>query len=72
MARNDKRMRVAVYARCSTTEQSTEIQLDGLRDYAALRKFEVVAEYLDEGVSGARGSRPGLDRLMTDARPSSA
>ena len=61
-------MRVALYARCSTAEQSTNLQLDGLREYAALRKFDVVAEYVDRGVSGARAKRPGLDRLMADAQ----
>ena len=61
-------MRVALYARCSTAEQSTNLQLHGLREYAALRKFEVFAEYVDQGVSGSRARRPGLDRLMADAQ----
>ncbi len=61
-------MRVALYARCSTAEQSTDLQIDGLHEYAALRELEVVAEYVDRGVSGARAKRPGLDRLLADAR----
>ena len=60
--------RVAIYARCSTQEQSVDLQLNGLRDYAQARGFEVVGEYLDEGVSGARANRPALDRLLNDAR----
>ena len=32
-------MRVAIYARRSTTEQSTNLQLDGLRDYAKARGY---------------------------------
>ena len=60
--------RVAIYARCSTSEQSVNLQLDGLRDYARARGFRVVEEYLDEGVSGARAKRPGLDRLLAAAR----
>lgn len=60
--------RVAIYARCSTSEQSVNLQLDGLRDYAKARGFTVVEEYLDEGVSGSRAKRPGLDRLLAAAR----
>ena len=60
-------MRVAIYARCSTADQSLDLQTDGLRDYAATRGLEVVQEYLDEGVSGARTRRPALDRLLEDA-----
>ncbi len=47
-------MRVALYARCSTSGQSVDLQLDGLRDYAKARGFDVVGEYLDEAVSGAK------------------
>ena len=56
-----------MYARVSTQDQTVDLQLDGLRDYARLRELEVVAEYLDEGVSGAKVKRPALDRLMADA-----
>ena len=60
-------MRVAIYARCSTADQSVDLQLDGLRDYAEARGFEIVEEYIDEGVSGAKVKRPALDRLLADA-----
>ncbi len=60
-------MRVALYARCSTADQSVDLQLDGLRDYARARGFTVVEEDLDEGVSGAKARRPALDRLLADA-----
>ena len=59
--------KIAIYARCSTAEQSVALQLDALRDYARARGFELFGEYLDEGVSGARTKRPALDRLMKDA-----
>ncbi len=51
--------RVGIYCRCSTADQSVSLQLEGLREYAALRELEVVAEYVDQGVSGARArTRP--------------
>jgi DNA invertase Pin-like site-specific DNA recombinase len=56
--------RVALYARVSTTQgQDVGLQLDELREAAARRGWSVVREYVDEGVSGARSSRPALDRL---------
>lgn len=59
-------MKVAIYARCSTREQSVDLQLDGLRAIAAQRGWTVVGEYIDQGVSGTRAKRPALDRLMRD------
>ncbi len=44
------------------------MQLDVLREYAARRGLEVVAELVDHGVSGARDHRPALDELMVLAR----
>ncbi len=60
-------MRVALYARCSTADQTVDLQLDGLRDYAKVRGFDVVGEYIDEAQSGAKARRPALDRLLADA-----
>ncbi len=61
-------MKTAIYASVSTTtNQSVEMQLRDLRELADRRGFEIVGEYCDEGVSGARNSRPGLDRLLADA-----
>ena len=57
-----------VYARVSTTDQNCEMQLRVLREYAAARKWTVYAEYVDTGWSGAKASRPQLNRLMADAR----
>jgi DNA invertase Pin-like site-specific DNA recombinase len=61
-------MRVAIYGRVSTIEQSAEMQLRELRTYCSARAFEVFAEYVDIGQSGAKDSRPELNRLMQDAR----
>lgn len=60
--------RVALYARVSTlAAQNPQMQLLELREYAARRGWQVVDEYVDHA-SGAKESRPALNRLMTDAR----
>jgi len=60
-------VRVGIYGRDSTGKQSPEMQLVELRDYCQRRGLEVVGEYVDHGISGARERRPQLDRLMSDA-----
>src|SRR5207248_3327576 len=66
-------MRVALYARVSTTRQAQaqgiEQQLDRLRAAAAERGWELDDQhvYRDDGYSGARIGRPGLDRLRDHA-----
>lgn len=60
-------MRAAIYARTSTGSQDVGMQLDELREAARARGFEV-EEYVDQGESGAKASRPALDRLLADAK----
>lgn len=60
--------RVAIYARVSTDEQNVETQLLPLREYAKTVSEDEVREFVDEGVSGSKTSRPALDRLMKDVR----
>jgi DNA invertase Pin-like site-specific DNA recombinase len=60
--------RVALYARVSTLNgQDPEMQLSELREYASRRGWSITREYVDEGVSGSRESRPELNQLMADA-----
>ncbi len=61
------RLRVAVYARVSTTDQTPENQLAALRAFAAARGWGVI-EFIDHGISGAKERRPALDALLVDAR----
>ncbi len=63
-----KPLRCAIYARVSTDGQSTEMQLEQLRPYLAVRQWKPAGEYVDEGVSGTKTSRPRLDALMADVK----
>ena len=61
-------MKVAIYARVSTTkDQSCERQILELRQVAENHNWSVVDEYIDEGISGTKKSRPELDRMLRDA-----
>jgi DNA invertase Pin-like site-specific DNA recombinase len=55
--------RVAVYARVSTKEQTTETQVTQLTAYCRARGWADVAVFRDDGISGVRDNRPELDRL---------
>jgi DNA invertase Pin-like site-specific DNA recombinase len=61
-----ERLRIALYARVSTNGklQDPEMQLRELREYAARRGWEIVAEFVDRGVSGTKEKRPQLDAMM--------
>lgn len=60
--------RAALYLRASTPGQSVEPQRAPLATYAEARGLEVVEAYEDAAVSGSKRQRPGLDRLLADAR----
>lgn len=58
---------VVIYSRVSTLHQDAEMQTRELREFASHRGWNVTAEYVDRGQSGAKESRPELNRLMADA-----
>ena len=64
-------MRAALYARVSTEAQADRgtigSQLALLRERIAAAGDELVGEYVDDGYSGARLDRPGLDALRDAA-----
>src|SRR6202158_3703661 len=59
--------RAVLYTRVSTGDQHAETQLYDLRELAKQRRYEIVHEYTDT-ISGTKSKRPGLDRLLADAR----
>src|SRR6478752_5037920 len=61
--------RAAIYVRVSTDKQTVENQLRELRQIAERRGWQIVEEYHDAGISGAKGrdQRPGLDQMLKDA-----
>ncbi len=60
--------RVAIYGRVSTMSQNIESQLLPLREYCQRNGLKVFREYLEQGVSGAKSSRPELTLMMDDIR----
>jgi len=60
-------MRAAIYTRVACANQQMKhaivSQRETLRDYAASHGMEIIEEYTDEGYSGLRLDRPGLDRM---------
>jgi putative resolvase len=60
---------VALYARVSSADQKADVtrQMHRLRDYAAARGYQVVAE-VTEIASGLNDERPKLTKLLTDVR----
>lgn len=56
---------IAIYTRVSTGEQTPDNQLQELRAVAERMGWQIAAEYVDQGISGAKGRdrRPGYDRL---------
>lgn len=60
-------MRLALYLRVSTDDQTVASQRAALVEWAERAGHEVVETYVDEGVSGAKARRPALDAMRADA-----
>ncbi len=62
-------MKVAIYVRVSTNEQTTENQVRELKQWADRAGHEIVQIYDDNGVSGAKGReyRKEFDKLLKGA-----
>jgi DNA invertase Pin-like site-specific DNA recombinase len=60
-----KRAKVALYARVSTDGQTTENQLQELRKVADRNGWQIIQEFVDHGISGAKGRdhRPAFDEM---------
>jgi DNA invertase Pin-like site-specific DNA recombinase len=60
--------RIAIYGRVSTTEQTSDNQINFLQEIVNRNGWELVQTYVDEGISGTKGrdKRPEFDRLCKD------
>lgn len=60
-------VRVGIYARVSTKDQSTDMQIDALRKYCAQRGWKIVHEE-SETASGAKTTRPKRAEMILMAK----
>jgi site-specific DNA recombinase len=61
-------MKAGIYCRVSTIEQNAENQEQACREYCARNGIDVYRVYKDDGVSGAKTSRPAFNELLNDMR----
>jgi len=62
-----ERMKVAIYCRVSTTDQTVYHQINALTEYADKNDYEIFKIYEDV-TSGKKQNRPALNQLMIDSR----
>jgi len=63
------KVKAVAYARVSTLlGQDVNHQLNGIRELAQNRDFDLVEEFIDEGVSGKSERRPALDKMLKEAK----
>lgn len=74
ISKNASGSRVVLYARVSTEEQageehfSIDAQFAEMRETVLKKGWEVVGEFVDEGISGTKRNRPQLEAALTLAR----
>ena len=61
-------MKAAIYVRVSTTDQTTLNQEIVLKEYCEKSGFDLYKIYKDEGFSGAKTTRPALDKMLSEMR----
>lgn len=59
---------VALYVRCSTSHQETEIQKAELSQYVAAKGFGIFKLYEDHAYTGTNTERPAFQQMMKDAK----
>lgn len=59
---------VALYVRCSTDNQDTELQKTDLNQYVAARGWTVFRVYDDVAFTGTNTQRPAFQEMMKDAK----
>jgi site-specific DNA recombinase len=69
----DKTVKVVIYARVSTQEQAAEgtsldSQVEQMESYCKTQGWTLTDKYIDPGYTGKDASRPGLKRLLDDAK----
>ncbi|MCT4640840.1 MAG: recombinase family protein [Bacteriovoracaceae bacterium] len=68
---NDKR-EVFIYLRVSTQQQSVDSQSAAIQVYCKQKGIEKYKIFQDEGISGAKVSRPALDEMMNQIKDGKA
>ena len=61
-------MKVAIYIRVSTTEQTTLNQELEIKKYCEKENYDIYRIYSDQGISGSTVSRPQLNLMLRDMR----
>jgi DNA invertase Pin-like site-specific DNA recombinase len=63
-----RRMKVAIYARVSTDEQTEQNQVNVLEQYAKSQGWEIDGVYLDVGSAFQHSDQKGLNRLLDECQ----
>ncbi len=61
-------MKIAAYLRVSTKDQKVDIQLEAIQNYCKLKGWINPVLFIDHGESGAKVSRPQLDKMFSRVR----